>query len=153
MIVVIIAALWFFGQIGNFDTPDDSRPVTSTSDSDAPSQAVDVPVVKVTPQQLYQSYTSNEVATDQALAGKVIQVTAPVKSIDKDFTDSAVLHFATGNEFGEMGVTLEDSQKAMAAQLSRGEVVTVQCKRMVRILTSPMGSDCVFVEGTKAPAH
>jgi hypothetical protein len=105
----------------------------------------------MTPGQLYQQYSANEVATDQAIAGRVVQITAPVKSIDKDFTDSAILHFATtGDEFQEMGVTLDDSQKPQAAKLSQGQVVTVQCKTMHRIMRSPMGGHCVFVDAPAA---
>jgi uncharacterized protein len=100
----------------------------------------------MTPDQLYQQYSANEVATDQAIAGRVVQVTAPVKSIDKDLFDSAVLHFATANEFTDMGAKLDDSQKPRAATLSQGQIVTVQCKTMRRMVGSPMGSDCAFID-------
>ena len=104
----------------------------------------DRPAFVTTPADLYRAYSTNEVATDQALAGKVIQFTAPVKSIDKDFTDSAVLTFATGDDFNNLQATLKNSDKAAAAQLTPGQVVTVRCDSFKRIIDSPMGNDCTF---------
>jgi uncharacterized membrane protein YvbJ len=117
----------------------------ATTSSDAQPE-----IVIKTPVELYQEYTANEVATDQSLAGKLVQITAPVKSIDKDFADSAVLHFATGNEFSDLQATLLDSEKARAGSLARGQIVTVRCKTMHRIVDSPMGDDCTFVEAPKS---
>lgn len=122
------------------DSTSEQSPAASTADDDRP------PFV-TTPADLYRAYSTNEVATDQALAGKVIQFTAPVKSIDKDFTDSAVLRFSTGDDFSDLQATLKDSDKAAAAQLSPGEVVTVSCDSFKRIVDSPMGSDCTFLIG------
>lgn len=146
LFVFIFLGLVIYYFANDSDAPESPKAAAATSTQQEAEQADHSAVVTATPSGLYQAYRSNEVATDQLLAGKIIQVTAPVKSIDKDFTDSAVLHFATGDEFGEMGVTLDDSQKPRAATLSRGQIVTVQCKKMQRILNSPMGNDCIFVD-------
>lgn len=117
--------------------------MTASTDS-VPNHTPAPPVLKATPAQLYAAYTRNEVAADDEFKGKTIQVTAPVKSIDKDFTDAVVLRFDTGSEFNEMGATLESSQDSMAAQLKRGQVVTLQCAKIVRIMDSPMASHCTL---------
>lgn len=103
-----------------------------------------VPVLVATPSELLQRYNSNEVAADQYFAGHLIRVTAPVLAIDKDITDSVVLHFATGDSFNDFMATLDDSQKTEAAQLHRGQTVTVQCKHMKRIIGSPIGDSCTL---------
>ena len=151
-LVVVVLLFWVYFKTKSPDeaTVNIALPVAhqeSAQATEQPTQVAQAAVVTMTPAQLYQRYSANEVATDQAIAGRVIQITAPVKSIDKDFTDSAILHFATtGDEFQEMGVTLEDSQKPQAAKLSQGQVVTVQCKTMRRIVQSPMGGHCVFAD-------
>lgn len=158
LVVFIALAAWIYYQA---NTPDQSSatdasqvsstPVAGTNAGDAqapqaaPAQAR--PVFVTTPADLYRAYSTNEVATNQALAGKTIQFTAPVLSIDEDFTNSAVLAFATGDQFNNLQATLKDSDKAAAAQLSPGQVVTVRCASFDRIMDSPMGSACTFQAG------
>lgn len=123
--------------------------VASSGDAQSPQAPAtqERPVFTTTPADLYRAYSTNEVATSQALAGKIIQFTAPVMSIDEDFTNSAVLAFSTGDEFSKLQATLKDSDKAAAAQLSPGQVVTVRCASFRRIMDSPMGDDCTFRVG------
>jgi uncharacterized protein YecT (DUF1311 family) len=148
--ILVCLGLWIYFQATGSSAPDQQRASTSAGNTElpveAPTRASSAPVVIVDPAQLYINYNANEVATDRALAGKTIQITAPVKSIDKDFTDSAVLKFATGGEFTDMGVTLDDSEKGAAGDLARGQVVTVRCKTIRRILDSPMASHCRFAK-------
>lgn len=175
LLVLACLGFWLYFQSINSGSPQQSAaPATSSDDSkqaaqDAEAaqaaavraeedrqqnqQAQSAPTESIaitTPQELFSRYNANEVATDQALAGKIIQITAPVKSIDKDFTDTAVLKFATDDsDFDDMSAALDDSEKDRAAHLSKGQIVAVQCKTMHRIMNSPAGSDCVFV---KSPA-
>ena len=130
---------------GSSDAPLEAASSDSTSEQSPADD--DRPAFVTTPADLYRAYSTNEVATDQSLVGKVVQFTAPVKSIDKDFTDSAVLSFATGDEFTNLQATLKDSDKAAAAQLTPGQVVTVRCQSFKRIIDSPMGNDCTFAVG------
>ena len=134
--------------------------VASSGDAQSPQAPAtqERPVFTTTPTDLYRAYSTNEVATSQALAGKIIQFTAPVMSIDEDFTNSAVLAFSTGDEFSKLQATLKDSDKAAAAQLSPGQVVTVRCASFQRIMDSPMGNDCTLQVGgepsaTSSPAE
>lgn len=161
LLVFIALAAWIYYQA---NTPDQSpatdasqvssTPVAATNagDAQAPqaSAAQARPVFVTTPVDLYRAYSTNEVATNQALAGKTIQFTAPVLSIDEDFTNSAVLKFSTGDQFNDLQVTLKDSDKAAAAQLSPGQVVTVRCASFDRMMDSPMGSDCTFQAGSSS---
>jgi len=159
LLVLICLGFWIYSQSGEpvsepetqtsaVSQPSSAEPVQqpAASASAAPPRSEQAAIVAITPQELFQKYNDNEVATDNALSGKIVQITAPVKSIDKDIMDSAVLEFSSGEEFSDVGVSLEDSEKAKAAQLSRGQVVTVQCKSMRRIINSPRGEHCVFLD-------
>lgn len=127
----------------------DSVPDTTSSNTPEASAPTDQeqPAFVTTPADLYRAYSTNEVATDQSLAGKIVQFTAPVKAINKDFADKAVLTFATGEEFTDLQATLKNGDKAASAQLSPGQVVTVRCASFQRIVDYPMGSDCTFTVG------
>jgi len=154
LLVILLVGGWVYYQttVSSTSSPDVSS--TQTSDTlpsgagSPPSSAKDRPAFVTTPAELYQAYNTNEVATDQAIGKRVIQFTAPVKSIDKDFTDSAVLAFSTGEEFSDLRATLKDSDKGAAALLAPGEVVTVRCASVRRIMDSPMGDDCTFTAST-----
>ena len=164
----VMVVVWACGRVNDSDgsaAPNNTQTVVPASDDSADqaaaaaeqaaaaaAQAVEAsvatpaPILTMTPTELLQRYQSNEVAADQYFSDKLIQVSAPVQSIDKDLTDSVVLHFATGNPADDFEATLDDSQKQLAAQLARGQTVTVQCKSMKRIMGSPMGSDCVLAD-------
>lgn len=153
LLVILLVGGWVYYQTTTSSTPspDTSAQTSNASASDGgtpPSAARDRPAFITTPAELYQAYSTNEVATDQAIGGRVIQFTAPVKAINKDFTDSAVLTFSTGDDFSDLQATLKDSDKAAAATLSPGEVVTVRCTSVRRIMDSPMGEDCTFTAST-----
>lgn len=125
----------------------DGAPPSDSTTADAPqAPPPQESLLKVTPTGLYQAYKANEVATDNELQGHILELTAPVASIDKDFTDSAVLKFNTGDEFGDLQATLKDDQKPKAANLRQGQMVTLHCESSKRIMNSPMLNDCTIVQ-------
>lgn len=142
VIVGVVGILMYLGSSHQGGSP-------SPDSTSAPAQAAPAPqesILKVTPTGLYQAYKANEVATDNELHGHILELTAPVASIDKDFTDSAVLKFNTGDEFGELQATLKDDQKPAAANLRQGQKVTLHCESSKRIMNSPMLNDCMIVQ-------
>jgi hypothetical protein len=102
------------------------------------------PVYKTTARALYKDYETNEVATDQKIGGAAVEVTGTIASIDKNFTDDAVINLVTGNEFSQAAMTLVNSQKAIAATLTKGQEIVIQCQKMARIVSSPQGTDCII---------
>jgi len=151
LLVLLALGSWIYYQATSSsaspgtDSSQASAPTVPAGTSPQPDAAPVGPSTFVTtPGDLYRQYAANEVATDQSIGGRIVQFTAPVQAIDKDFTDSAVLKFSTGDEFGELQAVLDDSEKSAAAGLSQGELVTVRCKKMRRIMNSPMGDDCTF---------
>lgn len=95
---------------------------------------------------LFKAYDANEVATAAAIKGKVVQVAGRVASIDKDAFDHIVVHLATPNEFMSAAMVMGDDQSGVAEALSKGQPITVRCGEMQRMMGSPYGSGCVFVE-------
>jgi hypothetical protein len=102
-------------------------------------------IYRTTASQIYRDYDANEVATDMKIGNAVVEMSGSLKSIDKDFTDSAVLHFEVGDPFMFAGATLRDSEKPLAATLKKHQEVTVRCQKMTRVVSMPSGTDCVVV--------
>lgn len=138
LILLIGVAISIFGAI--FDKSNDDSSATSSS---APA-ATTKPYVTTAPA-LYAAYERNEVATQDAIGGRPVQVSGMIASIDEDFSGSPVLHLEDGNEFSQVGLTLADSDHQAAAGLRQGMAITVICQKMVRIVDSPQGSDCQIV--------
>lgn len=142
IIYSLLATLGFMSQMNGGGTQGDNNASAASSDSTPAAQ-----VVVTTPEKLYQAYNANEVAEDNRLKGKTIQFTAPVKSIDKDFTDSVILHFDLGpSALVPMNAELKDDQANRAANLRKGQVVTLRCDSVQRTMDSPSADGCVFYD-------
>jgi hypothetical protein len=124
----------------------DHSPQTSENTVAATAPAAPPPVYKTTAPELVLAYDKNEVATNQAIGGAVVEVSGHIASIDMDAMDHAVIQMATGMNFESVGLTLEDGQKGLATKLTKNQTIVVRCKRMTRILSSPQGGDCVIVQ-------
>ncbi len=100
--------------------------------------------VSVTAAELFNAYQANEVAADDKYKGKKLLVTGAVASIDKGAFGGLHLRLATWNEFMPVMCSMESSEKASLAQLSRGEQVRVLCTGHGMILGSPSLGDCTL---------
>ncbi|MGN6728611.1 MAG: hypothetical protein ACTHJG_02125, partial [Rhodanobacteraceae bacterium] len=119
LLVLLALGAWIYYQATSSsaspgaDPSQASAPADPGGTSPQPDAAPAGPSTFVTtPGDLYRQYAANEVATDQSIGGRIVQFTAPVQAIDKDFTDSAVLKFSTGDEFGDLQAVLDDSEKS-----------------------------------------
>lgn len=101
-------------------------------------------VYHVSATKLFKDYEANEVATDEAMKGKLIAVTGTVQSIDKDFTDAIIIRLKTPNQFMAASMEMQDSEKNTALTLKKGSQVEVVCQRMSRVIGTPSGRRCVF---------
>jgi len=124
-------------------TSGDTAATTNEQPSEAQAPAVDVYTTSAV--ELFQGYERNEVAMDKKIAGRPVEVSGKIQSIDKDFSDSVVLQLATTNEFSPASLTLNDSESDKAAALENGQAVTVHCERMQRVMGSPAGSECKLI--------
>lgn len=102
-------------------------------------------VYKTTSAELFKAYEANEVATDAAINGRVVEITGRVTSIDKDAFSHIVVHLGTPNQFESSMLTMGDTEASAASALQKGQEVTVRCADMKRMIGSPYGSGCVFV--------
>jgi hypothetical protein len=79
------------------------RPTTNApTDNEIRSAVVSgapMEVVKTTAQGIFDAYESNEVATDNQLKRKIIEITGRVQSIDKSVWDTIYVSLVTNNEF------------------------------------------------------
>ncbi len=104
----------------------------------------DVAVYKTTAVDLYNAYDANEVATDRRIGKSVVEITGVIESIDKDFTDSPVLNLSVDDSFRHVLITLSKSDAGAAAELTKGQQITVKCKTIRRIIDTPIGSECAL---------
>lgn len=114
----------------------------STGAASTPEKPAEV--FKITSTELFNAYEANEVATDENLKGKLVEVSGTVDSIDKDAFDNIVIHLRTPNQFMSTSLQVDESEKGKAIALSKGAKVAIRCDKMMRLMGSPSGSDCVF---------
>jgi hypothetical protein len=141
-IVVALAVIGYFAgdkkdSPATESTSSESAPVTSTPAKE---------VYKTTASALFKDYDDNEVAADEKMKGKIIEVSGTVQSIDKDFTDSIIVRLKTSNEFLPAIMGIKDSEKSTALALKKGQKVVVTCAGMSRVVGAPSGRNCVFVK-------
>jgi hypothetical protein len=148
---VIVLVIWLGSQTQTSVTP---PPVTKSYTVELPLEAAapeqtdaeaPAPVYKTTAQELVLAYDRNEVATNKKIGDSAVEIRGQIGSIDMDAMDHAVIQMVTGVELESVGLTLDDSQKDLAATLVKGQEIVIRCNKMARILTSPQGDDCLVV--------
>jgi tRNA_anti-like len=130
----LIAIVFVWNLLGR---PDDS------SSPSAPTPPREI--VRYTANELYDAYASNEVATDIALKGKIVEVSGTVKSIDKSIFDSMYVSLVTRNQFESASMRPDSSEESKVAALRKGQFIVLRCTNMGRTLGSPSGRGCSIV--------
>lgn len=100
--------------------------------------------IVVTAAELFSAYKANEVAADQRYKGKPLKVSGTVEEIASDVMDDAVVQLHAGGFMEQVNASV--LSKADAAQLSKGQRVTLLCKGGGEVIGFPMLEDCVIVE-------
>jgi len=139
-VVVGVLVIGIFVVIGSNNA---SSNATVTPADPAPS-ASDEPSIDVSPYRLYADYHRNEVSADSMYKGRTLKLTGAVESINKNAFDEIYVVLADGNEFSGVQAKLQPTEAPKAAQLSRGEEVTLVCKGATMIVGTPMLEDCIF---------
>lgn len=139
-IVIALVVIGYFADDKKDSTANQSTSSEKASVASTPAQEV----YKTTANALFKDYNDNEVAADEKMKGKVIEVSGTVQSIDKDFTDSIIVRLKTSNEFLPAIMGIRDSEKSAALALKKGQQIVVTCKSMARVVGAPSGRDCVF---------
>ena len=129
-VIVALAVVGYF--IGYFNTEKTAvSPNVGTAVSSNVPDAAPTEVFEVTAESLFNAYDNNEVATDIALKGKIVEVTGRVQSINKDFWDKMYVSLETRNQFMSASMHVISSQEAEIAALRKGQIVKFRCKKMM----------------------
>lgn len=154
LFVFICMGVWIWHMASSSgEVPAESSTAIATQDGasqegnpTAPAAAKQLPVLDLSPAEIYQRYQANEVAADQSWAGHLIRIKAPIDEINKDFTNDIVLNFSTGADFSPLQADIGKDQENLAASLSKGQVVTVICAKLQRVVQDPIASDCKLIQ-------
>jgi len=143
-VLVVFGLLgWFIYGMANSD----GQTQSTTSDhgaNDSNAVAPSKPTMEVTPDELQTAYDTNEVAADNIYKGKVIRIIGKIASIDKDFTDDVVIQLATSNQFMHVSASMIDAERDRAANLRKGQSISLDCESVMRVIGTPAASKCRF---------
>ena len=111
------------------------KPKTTTSDEG---------IYRTTAKALAELYSANEVAADDKIGGRKVEMTGTVQDITKNFANDVVLKLESGNRFMPVSLSMSDSEKAQASKLKKGQKITVTCEKMQFFIGAPSGGNCTF---------
>jgi hypothetical protein len=129
-LLALLVVAYFIGQSG------DSKTTSTSSGSQQPTETY-----RTTAGQLFDQYAANEVATDRALKGKIVEISGTVQDITKDVWGYLRVGLRTSMP-ASMQVVAE--QEARLAALQKGQYVTLRCPKMKRWVGTPYGDNCVL---------
>lgn len=118
----------------------ETKPVEATSKASTSNDKVYCTTAKA----LAELYDANEVAADNKIGGRSVEVTGVVQDINKDFADNVVVQLQSGNRLLPVRLYMSESERMKASELSKGQKKTITCEKMALIIGAPSGSDCTF---------
>lgn len=104
----------------------------------------DESVYRTTAKALAELYKANEVAADDKIGGRKVEVTGTVQDITKNFANDVVLKLESDNRFMPVSLSMSDSEKTKASKLIKGQKITVTCEKMQLFIAAPSGGNCTF---------
>lgn len=134
ILVLIVIGLAVLGSLLGGGEKKDASPVAAASK----------PPIEVTAEQLFRAYQANEAAAQQAYGDSPLLVSGTIAGVDLDIGDNPIVKLRTSNEFMSAQAALADSAKPRAAQLSKGERITLRCESVSEVMGTPMLRDCVI---------
>lgn len=137
---VVVGVVIFFIAISFFANKSESTGnSTSTKAAAIPAPSA----IVVNAKKLFSDYNSNEVAADEMYKGKQIELTGTVESINKDMMDDIYVSIGVG-DFKNIHCTINKEYKSNAAQLKKGQTVTVQGEGGTMIVGTPVIDNCII---------
>ncbi|EFK5232094.1 hypothetical protein G6K22_004824, partial [Escherichia coli] len=101
-------------------------------------------VYRTTAKALAELYDANEVAADDKIGGRKVEITGTVQEVAKNFTNNVIVRLESGNRFLPVMLSMEDSEKSKASKLKKGQKIVVTCEKMQLFVRAPSGSNCTF---------
>ncbi len=138
--VIVIVALFILGAI--FGGDKDGEGASTSASSTEP----ETPAIEVSANELLKAYNDNEVGANAKYKGKVLLINATVDSISADFNDDPFLVLKAGGqyEFSQPQAHLVKSEHDKAAELKKGQKITLKCIGNSEIAGTPMLDKCVI---------
>ena len=99
---------------------------------------------RTTAKALAELYKANEVAADDKIGGRKVEVTGTVQDITKNFANDVVLKLESSNRFMPVSLSMSDSEKTKASKLIKGQKITITCEKMQLFIGAPSGGNCTF---------
>jgi hypothetical protein len=102
------------------------------------------PAMEVTAFDLAQAFDDNEVAAKQKYGNRPLLVTGTVAGVTLDFMDQPVVQMTGVNEFLPVQANFEGDVTEETGQLSKGQEITLRCKKIGEVIGAPMLDGCSF---------
>lgn len=99
--------------------------------------------IAISANHLINAYDENEVAADSKFRGEWLLINGVVTDITKNFTDDVEIHLG-GNGLISVIAELNESEINKAANLNKGQQISVLCKGRGSVLSSPYVSNCTI---------
>ncbi|HEJ7885213.1 TPA: hypothetical protein SMI12_002165 [Serratia liquefaciens] len=93
---------------------------------------------------LFRDYRENQVVTAARLAGKQVQVSGVVVSLDRDDSNGLVVSLNSGDAVLPVDILMLPSEKAAVSRLVLGDQVFVQCTEFSLYIAVLSGDGCVL---------
>ena len=117
--------------------------------ADAPGEAGPP---KVTAEQLGQAYAESESAAQAKYGNRDLVVAGTVTNVTVDAADHAVIRMKGSDELHDVFLTLFDEETARAAEVKRGDALTLHCEGATLVIGSPTLDGCTFEDGDRSEA-
>jgi hypothetical protein len=127
-----------------FSRKKSSEPSSKSAQLAAPVKSPDG-LVSVGAVRLWRDYEENEVAADTRYKGQRLRVTGTVVNIERDYQGRPVLHLFSGNPIFQTMATLDKADIPAAAQLKKGDQVSVRCIGAGREMRMPQLERCLML--------
>lgn len=136
--VYFISLAIFAGVVGGAAA--EGARVAEEKKQEATAQAMAQPAIPVTARDYFSLYQENEVAADAQFKDKHVEITGTVAGINKDVMDKVYVELETSNQF--MSVHASGVSQDVAARLSKGDQVTLNCVGAGMIIGTPRLEEC-----------
>lgn len=135
--LIVVGVLVVLIIIGAIAGGGDSKPGGNQTEAVAPAR-------KVTAVELARAFDANEAAAQKEYGDQPLEVTGVIDSINLGLGDEAFVVMKGENMFMGPQVHFADKANDAAAQLSKGQQLTVVCQNVSEVVGTPMLKDCSF---------
>lgn len=118
--------------------------LSQVADGKPKASASDDGLYRTTAKALAELYSANEVAADDKIGGRKVEITGTVQDITKNFANDVVLKLESDNRFMPVSLSMEDTEKSKASKLKKGQKITITCEKMQLLIGAPSGRNCTF---------